>query len=67
MPKKDKIMIFIDHNNILHIFMQNDSFRFNYLKLRDIIPDQGNVISTRTYIGVEPLRRRGEAQSGKHF
>ena len=67
MAKQDRIMIFIDHNNILHIFMENDSFRFDYLKLREIISQQRNVISTRTYMGLEPLRNPKAKSRRKGF
>lgn len=67
MAKKDRIMIFIDHNNILHIFMKNDSFRFDYLKLREIISQGRDVVSTRTYMGLEPLRNPNAKSRRKGF
>lgn len=67
MSSIERIMIFIDHNNILHIFMKNNSFRFDYLKLRKIISHQRNVISTRTYMGLEPSRTSRIGSKRKAF
>ena len=67
MVNNNRIMIFIDHNNILHVFMKNESFRFDYLKLRKIVSNQRTVISTKTYIGLEPSRTPKIASGRKSF
>jgi len=64
MSQTERVMIFIDHNNILRVFKKMDSFRFDYLKLREIISHQRNIISTTTYMGIEPSRT-GQIASGK--
>ena len=67
MSQTERIMIFIDHNNILRVFKKMDSFRFDYLKLREIISRQRNIISTTTYMGIEPSRNRQIASRKKAF
>lgn len=67
MSQTERIMIFIDHNNILRVFKKMDSFRFDYLKLREIISRRRNIISTTTYMGIEPSRTRQIASGKKGF
>lgn len=58
MSQKERVMVFVYHNNILHIFMQMGAFRFDYLKLREIITNKRNNISTKIYMGIEPSKTR---------
>lgn len=67
MSQTERIMIFIDHNNILRVFKKMDSFRFDYLKLREIISRRRNIISTTTYMGIEPSKTRQIASGKKSF
>lgn len=67
MSQKERVMIFVDHNNILHVFMQRGFFRFNYLKLREIVTNKRNTISTKIYLGIEPSKTRQIASGRKSF
>ena len=54
MAKKDRIMVFIDHNNIFHEYYKM-KFNFDWIKFKSLISKKRNVIKVTTYIGVDPL------------
>ncbi len=55
MTKRNKIMIFIDHNNIFRVY-QKWKKKFDYVKLKNIIKGDRDLIATYTFMGVEPAK-----------
>jgi len=54
MSKKERIMVFIDHNNIFHEYYKI-KFQFSWAKLKSLVSEKRNLIKITSYIGVDPL------------
>lgn len=66
MSKKERIMIFVDHNNIWREFRKLGIF-YDYDKLKNIIQQNRNLVDMIIYKGVEPAKTPREKSSRKLF
>jgi len=53
MSNLERIMIFIDHNNIFHEYSKM-KISFDYIKLVNLIKDKFNLVKINFYIGIDP-------------
>ncbi len=55
MTERKRIMIFFDHNNIFREFLKLNK-KFDYIKLRDLIIGDRNLVASHTFMGIKPAK-----------
>ncbi len=66
MAKRDRIMIFIDHNNLFYEY-KRQGIKFQYIPLIKILSQERPITKIFTYMGTEYLRERSRVIKREKF